>query len=202
MRDSDVREAMRTWLAAVYAHDPSSRFVEEMAVWNGSARIDMAVINGKLHGYEIKSERDTLARLDEQMLLYNQVFDRISLIAAEKHLHKAEARVSPWWGLTSAKYNSDGTLILCEVRPATANPSREKTQIARLLWRDELIHALEGIGKIKGMRSKSVNDLCEVLADSMSERALSAHVRQALKARHAWLGQARGDQAQVAARAD
>ena len=198
MRDSDVREAMRPWLSAQFAHDPSSRFVEEMCVWNGSARIDMAVINGSLHGYEIKSERDTLERLDEQMALYDQVFDRLTLVAAERHLLKAEPRVAPWWGLTCVSIVG-GSLMLRLVRRAKRNPSRDKVQLARLLWKSEQLCILDKIGLARGARSKSVEQLSQILAASLSERALSAHVRELLKTRTGWLGEPRADQIQMPA---
>jgi hypothetical protein len=202
MRDSDVREAMRSWLASEYADDPSSRFVEEMGVWNGSVRIDLAVINGALHGYEIKSERDTLGRLSEQMRLYDQVFDTITLVAAEKHISKARPLVSPWWGLTVVAPGADGKLTLTEAKKAEQNPLLDKVQLARLLWKPEQLLVLEKIGKGKGARSKSVDALCEILANALSERALSAHVREMLKARSGWLRQAVTHERQVAAGAN
>jgi hypothetical protein len=66
MRDSDVRKAVKTWLELKYANDASTRIVEEMGVWNGSVRVDIAVINGELHGLELKSAKDTLERLQNQ----------------------------------------------------------------------------------------------------------------------------------------
>jgi hypothetical protein len=63
MRDSDVRGATKAWLSAEYACDQDTRIVEEMGVWSGSVRIDIAIINGHLSGYELKSDRDTLERL-------------------------------------------------------------------------------------------------------------------------------------------
>lgn len=189
MRDSDVRQAMRDWLAAQYAHDPSSRFVEEMCIWNGSARIDMAVINGQLHGYEIKSERDTLARLEDQMSLYNLVFDKITLVAAERHLAKAEQALPDWWGLSSVVGDGDGRFAIKQVRPAQKNERVDKVQLAKLLWKPELLSILEEIGAAKGVRSKPVQQLCELVAERLDERELSAHVRRILKARQDWLGQ-------------
>ncbi|MBY0383254.1 MAG: sce7726 family protein [Xanthobacteraceae bacterium] len=204
MRDSDVRALMRAWLTAHYAHDSSSRFVEEMCVWNGSARIDMAVINGQLHGYEIKSERDTLGRLDDQMELYNQVFDQITLVAADKHLTKAAERVPQWWGLTAVQKDDDAEshLKLNAIREPRRNPSIDKVQIARLLWKPELIAILESVGLAKGVRSKSVDHLCRLIAGALDERALSAHVRASLKARHGWLGQHCSNVREMTARAD
>jgi len=67
MRDSDVRRAVKASLGAEYAHDADTRMVEEMGVWSGSVRIDIAIINGALTGYELKSDRDTLERLPRQL---------------------------------------------------------------------------------------------------------------------------------------
>ena len=63
MRDRDVRQALLAHLAELHAGDPDTRIVEEMGVWCGTARIDVAVVNGELCGFELKSERDTLERL-------------------------------------------------------------------------------------------------------------------------------------------
>jgi hypothetical protein len=59
-----------------------------MDVCSGCARIDIAVINGKIHGFEIKSEQDNLERLPSQVELYNNVFDTITIVAAENHFNK------------------------------------------------------------------------------------------------------------------
>lgn len=201
MRDLDVRSALLNELSIAHANDPHTRIVEEMGIWNGSVRIDVAVINGEMHGFELKSERDTLDRLNAQAELYGQVFDRITLVAAEKHLAKAEPMVSPWWGLTSAKMGREG-VTLTEVRAPRKNSDRAMHQIARLLWKSEMLLILETIGLARGARSKSVDFLCSALADNLSERALSAHVRELLKARQGWLGQSRCDQRQVAAGTD
>ena len=40
--------------------------VEELGVCRGRVRVDVAVVNGTLHGYEIKSDRDSL-RLDDAL---------------------------------------------------------------------------------------------------------------------------------------
>ena len=56
MRDIDVRRAVRKKLGEQYAHDPDTRIVEEMGIWSGTVRIDIAIINGELNGFELKSD--------------------------------------------------------------------------------------------------------------------------------------------------
>ena len=79
MRDLDVRTAVRAQLVAAHADDDNTRIVEEMGIWSGSVRVDVAVINGELAGWELKSARDNLRRLPQQAELYSQVFDRMTI---------------------------------------------------------------------------------------------------------------------------
>ena len=48
MRDRDVRAAVRQDLDARHGGDTETRIVEEMGIWSGTVRIDIAVINGEL----------------------------------------------------------------------------------------------------------------------------------------------------------
>ena len=128
MRDFDVRQAVLKSLRAEHSHDANTRIVEEMGIWSGSVRIDVAVINGELHGFELKSDRDTLARLESQAELYNQVFDRVTLVVGERHLDKAVSKIPDWWGVTRAALLS-GELTLRETKRANLNPNVEPISV-------------------------------------------------------------------------
>ena len=49
----------------------------------GECKADIAILNGTTTVYEIKSERDSLARLDRQLRNYRKVFASIVVIAGE-----------------------------------------------------------------------------------------------------------------------
>lgn len=49
----------------------------------GSCKVDLAILNGTSTAYEIKSERDSLSRLDNQLLNYRKVFSRVYVVVAE-----------------------------------------------------------------------------------------------------------------------
>jgi hypothetical protein len=51
----------------------------------GSCKADLAILNGTAKVYEIKSERDSLARLANQVAHYRKVFAETWVIAAEAH---------------------------------------------------------------------------------------------------------------------
>ena len=61
----------------------------------------MAVLNGSIHGFEIKSEVDSLSRLASQAQLYGECLDYVTLVVAKKHIQPAMQCVPPWWGVMS-----------------------------------------------------------------------------------------------------
>lgn len=186
MHDSDIRGAVRHWLQNRYADD--SRIVEEMGIWSGSVRIDLAVINGELHGFELKSERDTLARLKDQSEIYSQVFDRMTLVTAKRHLDKATSKIPTWWGVTLAQFEGE-TIELESIKAADRNVNVDPLQLARLLWRAEALQILERRGLSRGYKSRTAEVVAARLAEVLSLAELSAEVRQVLKTRAGWLGQ-------------
>ena len=74
--DLIIREALRIKIQDDHKTDPAL-IIEELGVNHGSARADIAAVNGILHCYEIKSDRDTLLRLPGQIKAYNAVFDQV-----------------------------------------------------------------------------------------------------------------------------
>lgn len=188
MRDADVRQALLHKLLADYAGDRTTRIVQEMGIWAGSVRIDVAVINGHLHGFELKSAKDTLERLDDQAELYSQVFDGVTLVAADRHLGGALDKIPIWWGVIVAAELRDGTVRLHQHRAAQKNPAINPLQVARLLWRSELLDVLTRHHLDRGVRSGTVEAMAARLSHGLPFDTLFAEVREALKARTGWLG--------------
>lgn len=182
MRDSDVRRAVKVWLGAEYAHDPDSFIVEEMGVWSGTVRIDVAVINGSLSGYELKSDRDTLARLPSQRDLYGRVFDFLHLIVGKRHADKAEKLLPDWWGIKIAVDGAAGVDLLPHRAPAP-NPSPDPYLIAELLSKEEAVGVLAAFKMDKGWRSKKIRLIHERLAAELPLDELKSQVRAVLKSR-------------------
>lgn len=52
----------------------------------GACKADLVILNGTATVYEIKSERDSLARLENQIRHYRRVFAKIYVIAGEAHV--------------------------------------------------------------------------------------------------------------------
>lgn len=52
----------------------------------GKCKADVAIFNGTATVYEIKSERDSLSRLERQIASYRDVFAKVYVIAGENHV--------------------------------------------------------------------------------------------------------------------
>ena len=175
-------------MVKVHRGDPDTLIVEEMGVWSGSARVDIAVINGEICGFELKSDRDTLERLTAQVEIYNRVFDGMTLVVGQRHAGKAIPMIPEWWGvfIASAK---EGDLSLEKLRDGQCNPNQDPALIAELLWKEEALDLLAAYDLDRGWRSKRIKFLYQRLADELALDELKAGVRKALKSRRGWLGQ-------------
>jgi hypothetical protein len=182
VRDIDVRLAVRERLNEVHVNDATTAIIEEMGIWSGSVRIDVAVINGELCGFELKSDRDTLERLPHQADLYSRVFDRLTLVAGGKHAAKAFDLVPDWWGCTIATMDG-ATVKLTDVRSPTINPKPDPYLVAQLLWKEEALALLDEYDLARGWRSKRVKDLHQRLAQELQFPVLAGSVRCMLKRR-------------------
>lgn len=134
LKDSDIRRLLKKKLTSIdeFRLDPSTIVIDELDVCSGLARVDVAVVNGKLHGFEIKSERDNLDRLSSQIELYSKVFNMVTLVVSESHLSKAKEMVPKWWGIDCVKI-SNSNVSIKHVRKAKANKHIDINELGRLL---------------------------------------------------------------------
>lgn len=185
MREKDIRAAVRCRLATEFAEQPGTLIVDELGLCQGAARVDLAAVNGLLHGYEIKSDQDTLDRLPGQLLIYSRVLDTVHMVAAGSHLARIERIVPDWWGLIEA---SPGTasVDLAERRAARRNPAVDPFAVAQLLWREEALAVLSDVGLADGLMNKPRRVLWQRLADLVPVEELCAVVRDQLRSRSGW----------------
>jgi|SRR5579883_1403845 len=190
MRELDIRTALRDSLRAEHAGDPDTAVIDELGLCQGKARVDMAVVNGSLHGYEIKSEKDKLNRLPGQRDVYNRCFDTMTLVAAGSHLREARSIIPKWWGIVRP-IGIDGRVEFRSVRRARSNPTLVAEAVVQLLWREEALAVLTSLGLAKGLRGKSRKALWATLVGALSLTDLKSQVRTAIKTRGDWRSESR-----------
>ena len=185
MNDVLMRVATKQALFLQHKGDAATVIFEELGIQNGFSRIDLAVVNGELHGFELKSDRDTLSRLPQQTETYGRVFDRLTLVVGERHVRRAIEMVPDWWGIRVARVESD-RVHFRDLKVAITNPSLDPISVATLLWRDEALLLLEELGDATGMRSKCRAEIYSTLGESVDLNNLRDRVRQCLRQRPNW----------------
>lgn len=186
MRDFDVRSALKAGALKAHAGQPDTLVLDEFGLEHGQVFVDVAVINGEIHGYELKSDRDTLERLPHQVVAYSAALDRATLVVGERHYARVTSLIPEWWGLAVAVQESTNRVNVELVRNGSHNPTPAPASIARLLWRDEALALLEAVGEARGVRSKPRRFLYERLVAVLDLEALRLAVRKQLKHRKGW----------------
>lgn len=185
--DKIIRVALKNDLENRHSQDKKVRIIEEFGVHHGMGRIDIAVINGIMHGYEIKSDQDTLQRLPEQVDMFNSVFDKITLVVGKNHLYQAIKKVPDWWGIIVAKNDIDNDSVVFNIiREEEINRAQNNVSIARLLWREEALKILEDMGEATGFYSKPRNSIYNKLALTLDHKTLTKEVREIIFFRRDW----------------
>jgi hypothetical protein len=182
LRDADIRPALRASLLSNIASESDTVIVEEMGVCRGRVRVDIAVVNGALHGYEIKSDRDSLRRLVTQIECYGKVLDRATLVVAERHLPGALKILPTWWGVICVRETPRGQLFTT-IRSGRKNPHRDPRALAELLWLEDALALLEERQVARGVRGKPRRLVWDRLCEHLSLDEIAAAVRARLKAR-------------------
>jgi hypothetical protein len=180
LRDRDIRLALIDKLRKLYAHDPHTLILQEFGLFEHRVRIDVAVVNGFMFGFEIKSDADTLERLPFQKEIYNKIFDNVVIVVGESQFSKIEAVVPAWWGIWVARNNANKVGLRIAREPSD-NENVDPKALVRCLWKRE---ALEII-KEKQLYEKKLNKakrsvLWDILADSIpiDERLVCSYLKR------------------------
>lgn len=186
MRDQDVRTAFHNTILKSSHVDADTHVIDELGLKNGLIRADIAVLNGKMIGYEIKTDKDNLSRLSAQVGAYSEVFDKAYIISGEKHLNKVLKCVPEWWGVFKIVSNEQQSIGFEEVRIGIRNDYQNAYTIAQLLWKAEVARLLQEQFDCVVKSSYTKSKLYEMLAEQCQVSELSKIVLSVLKHRAEW----------------
>jgi hypothetical protein len=134
LRQEVLAAAIPRRVAAIY----------EFWVPRSNERADVVVIDSRMDGFEIKTERDTLKRLPRQAAAYARLFDRCHVVLAERHVEDALEILPRWWGVMAIRVGDSPGFE--KVREADVNYGVDPETLVRLLWRTEVHAALCMLG--------------------------------------------------------
>jgi hypothetical protein len=192
VRDRDIRTRLLAHLERAYSGSDHTLIVEELEVGRGDARIDVAVVDTSLDGFEIKSEVDSLSRLADQLDAYAKVFERLWVVASPPHADSLPRMLPDWVGIIEVeRTHRCDRLGFALVRPANRNPNLDARSLARLLWRNEALEVLRTVGADVGKKSTSRDYMADAIADLFEPDAVLDVVRAQLLSRSDWRPDAR-----------
>lgn len=180
LRDSQIRPVLLRELKNRFCDPEHDLILQEYGC--NAARVDVAVVNGAFHGFEIKSDRDSLERLGGQIAEYGKIFDYVTLVSGKRLLRSARHKVPAWWGIRVAVDCGDSVHIR-ELRKPKKNPSLDPYSLAEMLWKREIIQCLRRAGNTRMSGRLPVDELRSEVARILPAEVLAAEVRAAIKKR-------------------
>ncbi len=187
-KDMDIRIALHAKRLRHVKAQPNTLVIDELGLAHARSRIDVAVITGCIHGYEIKSAKDTLDRLSTQIGIYRQTLQKLTIVAAPKHVAGILTNAPEWCGVIAAEQGPRGGISFQVLRNAVANPEIDPVMLAHLLWRDEVIDLLGRAGYAPKDIRRPRKQLYEMLCDAMTLREIMDSIRAFMVQRHTWRG--------------
>lgn len=151
MNEIAIREKLQRFLAR--KHRRNTEFLAELPIADFSRRVDLVMANGKLSGFEIKSEQDSLKRLDGQLSTYIKYFEEVFVVCATKHL-KGVFEIAP---ISVGVLEFDGKSFVLHRSPIT-NLELEKEHLLNFLNVVGLKALLRAHNlKVSGLKSELVS---------------------------------------------
>jgi hypothetical protein len=185
-KDKDIRIALHAKRFRHLKAQKDTLVIDELGLAHAKSRIDVAVINGCIHGYEIKSARDTLDRIATQIDIYRQTLQKLTIVAATKHVDGIIGQTPEWCGVLAAEQGSRGGISFHVLRNPVANPEIDPVMLAHLLWRDEVIELLGQAGYASKDLRRPRRQLYEMLCEVMTLREITASIRRFMVQRQTW----------------
>lgn len=181
--DKKYRALLINELNEKYKDDENTRIIHELGLDNGSSRIDVAVVNEILHGYEIKSDLDTLERLPRQIKYYNLVFERMTMIVSRKYLNEVKEIIPQWWGI---KVMSHDKTRLISVRKGRKVNQQDSLILLKLLWKKDLNMFIDYLNFDKSLKKLRKKDLLQFFLQEVSKEKIKEFVYLTLRSRTEW----------------
>lgn len=160
--------------------------IDELGVAHGKNRIDIAVVNGCIHGYEIKSSKDNLLRFPSQFESYAQCFEKLSFVSATNHLEELRNKTPEWCGIILVEKGPRGGINFSTIRRSKKNPNVDITAMAHFLWKKETIELLTSLGADKSMLKGARATLYKNLSKMITVPELSQRIKCLFMHREEW----------------
>lgn len=180
LNDKELRNILLLELNEIYKYDYNTKIINELGIDYGSSRVDIAVVNGIIHGYEIKSDVDTLNRLPRQISYYDKLFQRMTIVSTGKYYEQIMQMVPSWWGI---KIVSKDNLRLITKRKGRYRNQQDKEILLKLLWKKDLEDLVDYVNLPKFYKKYRKNKLLNIFMQEVDLKTAQDFVYSTLKKR-------------------
>lgn len=161
-------------------HSPEkARLLSEFR--SGSCRADAVIVNGTSSVYEVKTDLDSLGKLQKQLNSYRSIFDKIYVVASSSMCDKVAALIDDDVGIFSFTDNAQ----LKSIRKSASHKELvSPSQIFDCMRRDEYVGAItKHFGQAPTVPNTQIYTECKKLFCELSPIAAHAAMVHALKRR-------------------
>ncbi|EHR2382131.1 sce7726 family protein [Salmonella enterica subsp. enterica serovar Newport] len=180
LREQDVKVAFIDWLFRKGLLE-NATIVNEMVVANWSRRADLAVANGHLQAFEIKSDFDSLKRLDGQLETFTSRFEKVTVVCAPKFTYEISKKVTSDVGVIEYLNTNKGIRFKIVQRGRTAVLGNKKVYINFLLKKELQLLLIENGKKFL---FESGREALERIAEQIPLSRIRPFVLEAIKKRY------------------
>ena len=179
--DKTIRKELKIYLNSI---KPCPQvLVDEMNVHNGNARADLVAFYDKTHCFEIKSDKDSLCRLKNQIEYYDYTFNKVSIVITTKYIKKIHEYIPNYWGILLVSKKDGKTLKFYKERNAKINPNWQAEKALLSLWKDELLELDSLICKERSNPRVSRAELAKKIGSESNKKIVSQELFSVLRKR-------------------
>lgn len=182
LRDPELRKPLQEWLERKFLGHGETEILHELRMPRPSGRVDIAVINGRLSGFEIKSDFDSLSRLPRQVRAFSAVFDEVCVVTTSRHAADAIKIIPSWWKLT-VHSKKNGKRVFRTVQKGSRNPEVRTDALLHMLTRSELSNIFRSRQLDFQIRTSRRFQMIETLVEQLEPSEIQSEVRRLLKVR-------------------
>lgn len=145
--------------------------INEMVIANWNRRADIAVANGRLYAYEIKSDLDNLDRLGGQVSAYLDRFDKVTVVTTAKFALTIAAQMPRQVEIWEASGNRE-SVSLRVVRRGRTKEINSRRMLCGFLLKSELLTLL------RACRTSAPSDATRQLLIQLTQDVPIKNLRQ------------------------
>lgn len=162
IKEFQVKKALVTWLTSKGLLE-NHLIVSEMVVGDWARRADLVVLGAQIQAFEIKTEFDTLKRLDGQLKEFSCRFDKVTIVCSDRFTQNILS-IDEYKNFSVIEYFEKNNNISFKVRQrGRVNKVSDKNILIEYLNKSDMAEYVRRLKKFDDVSCLSKNELINIL---------------------------------------